>query len=217
MLQEFEGLRNEIRTTMIVDHDYKQSIKLLKEYSKRLKGFTEDVNFDLWFVNYNTALSYKKIGDIKHAMEYVKKSMQRYEYQSDYIQSLWLLGVIYEMLKNNKKAVQIYKRCCHCYKKIDSYDYRVCMMFNIAKLLNQFSTMRLIIKVYENSNYTNPLETYGDMSKESILNNMYKELFDLYIGINDLRNAINLVHSVQSKELRNELKQLLRNKMLIAS
>lgn len=216
MLQEFEGLRNDIRLVMIKDQDYSRSIELLNQYSQLLKRFFEDNSFDWWFVNYNTALAYKKLGDIKNAIKYVKKSMQRYEFKSNYIQSLWLLGSIQEQLKNNRKAVQIYKRCCHCYKEIEAHEFRFCMMFNMARLLNQSNTMRLIIKVYKNSDYDNSVETYGDMTKESTLNNMYKELFELYIGNSDLKSAINLVHNIDNIGLKNELKHLLRNKMLIA-
>lgn len=216
MLQELERLRDEIRLEMINNQDYAHSIQLLEKFSQNL-NFSNDIDFDWWFVNYNTSLSYKKLGEIQTAIKYAEKSMEHYKTDSCFHQSLWLLGSCYEQQKNYKNAVEIYRICCSFYKRIEAHDFRFCTMFNMARLLDQFNTMKLIIKIYQNGDYINSVDTYGDMTKETNLRNMYKELFELYIGNSDLKSAINLVHTVNNVELKKELTQLLRNKMLIAS
>lgn len=219
MLQQFENLRNEIRLLMINDKDYGQSIAKLKEYYSKIRSTKDNIDSDLWFVNYNIALSYKKLGDLKNSIRYAKRALKIYSLDTEYNQALWLLGSSYEVTGNIKKAINIYRRCSHYYRTLgaDADTFRICAMFNIAKLLKQANTMELIIKAHQTQNYRNTaVKTYGDMTKDSVLSDMQKELFQLYIDTLNHKGAMRFVHTILDKDLKKECMSILRNKILVA-
>lgn len=216
MILQFEPLRQEIRDTAIIKKDYKRAIEKCYEYLYLVETLDSTIykDEDLRFIYYEIALDNKKIGNyevaIEHnkiALSYIEKDEMKVDYR--YINSVWLMAECYNILGNMKEAIKNYDLCSKLYRTVEEKNLRICTLWNKAKITRNSRVMLRLIKIYETRNFQTVVTTYGDMEYDSILSQMYRDLFQLYSTKFDIKSAIKLFLMCRSKTLRNEFSEIL--------
>lgn len=155
-------------------------------------------NYNNWFFNLRLAISYRKLGEYKKALEHTHISMEYVKEQDEYFESIWFMGNCFYSMGNKAKAIKFYERCKDYYQRTNNIDDFLYMSFNIAKLTNNERLLKAVIELYKMNNIA-----------QTSLDNAYACLCNLYINKGQYKNAENIliniadIHSVQ--ELRNRM------------
>lgn len=209
MLKQFEDLRNEIRHYAAIENDYKKTVELCFEYLSEINKIKDvDVLADKTFIYYEIALNSKKLGDFSTAVKYgliTLNLLKTSDFGSKkYINRMWLIGVCYENLGNISEAKRLYYECSRLLKRINEDNQRAMIIFNNAKLMKNFKTMRNVIKIYETRTLKSTTLTHGDMEYDDVLKEMYSDLYNLYI-VENRQEAFSLLYMIKNKKFRKEL------------
>ncbi|MBU3153478.1 type II toxin-antitoxin system PemK/MazF family toxin [Clostridium estertheticum] len=153
---------------------FEECIKL----SDELIGKTK-INEFLWFANYSKSISYMKINEIGNALISAKLSLKFIDevdvYSQCYTSSMFCLARCYADI-DKKKACAIYKTLSGIYRELTNDRFRLSILFNLAKLQNNFNAMKRLITIVENTEDT---IWYRNEEKEEFLQNMKFELSTL--------------------------------------
>lgn len=211
MLCEYEELRSEIRNTRINEKDYTKSIQICNGYLKLLSNVkNKNIKTDKWFAHHDIALNNKKLGNVEVAMKNAILAINNTTGDCDYryFSSLWLMAECNSLIGNKEEAFRMYGECSRFYKYINDQNLRACVIWNKSKILNNTKIMLKIINIYEKQNLNSNVKTYGDMEYDSVLTEMYTDLFNIYAKTN-IQAAFLLLYILRDKSLRKELgKQL---------
>lgn len=213
MLEAFSEIRDEVRSLIYKHKDYEKAIVLGKKYIQMIRNMetTEDKSGDLVVGFYCLGLASKKDNKFEIALKYALNALKYtkpFQYDYNHIMTKWLIAEIKFELGDNEYAIKTYRDCQVMFEKLDQMRYSACMRFNIYKIQMNEEEMLSLTKEYQNFiiNENKPNYTYLDEAqKDSLLQDMYLELADIYI-IKDRRyEAFNLMKNVKNKELRNKI------------
>jgi tetratricopeptide (TPR) repeat protein len=214
MLKQYESLRNNIRNIRINNKDYKKCISMCNNYLKELDSLNLYDSDDKRFCYYEMALDYKKLGNYKESIKYnliAMNYLQHVEDKIDYklINSKWLMAECWAELSNKEEALKLYSECSKMYRTIGEESLRTLTIWNKAKLYKNDKTMLKLVQIYKTKTLQSVVKTYGDITYNSVLSEMYSDLFQLY-KVLDMQKAYQLLYILEDKRLRKELALKLR-------
>ena len=193
-------LKNQIRD--IRKTDCCKTIELCNNY---LELF-HDKNEDIWFSNHNLSRMYKEIGNIDLSIKYSLKALQVIDEDCpDYILTSWLLACCLDLNGDKEGAKKIYYKCSKLYKIVGEDYYRMCIIFNIAKINKDISKMLKVIHIAEINNLNKVFDDFNDL--DNIVYKMGVEFIDFCI-CGSLDNAITeLFITIKNKTIRDNVKK----------
>lgn len=156
----------------ILSKDYDKAIELLNLYEK------ED-----WMKYYNLAKCYMHKSNIEYSLNLAEKSIdytlqEKTDYQ--YLYSNWLMAECEARLGHNNKAAQLLGICITGFEMLNEINLKLCCQFNQQRHLQNVDELIDIIANYETLLIdTWKIENFGDIKKDQMLQEMYKNTYKL--------------------------------------
>ena len=136
------------------------------------------MNKHRWYAHYNKGLLNLKNNNIEESMEDAVESLKFVGdisgVNKNYSFSMWLIASIEEKKDNLLDALKIYKALAVYYRKLSFTNFRIAILFNIARIQKSKNGM---IRLYNIAlNLTNIEEHRTYMTKEVLIEEIRKEL-----------------------------------------
>lgn len=191
---------------LFYNEEYNLCLKESEDFFEELKKNPDDIY--MWIVKFEVALCLKNIGRIRQAMNCAKTSLQYAITDSQKLQVFWVLGGCYENI-NKQQSLKYYERAIINSENLKLYGFVYTSKFNIAKLHNSINKMKECIHSLEDISKNNEMNL-------SLLNNTYKELFDIYIANNRKREALQIMHKVTDKQIKSYMITTVRQSKVVS-
>jgi len=209
--------RVEVKFLIYNTREYEKGIALsLKWLDKISDGLETNSINDLWAAYYYIGIGYWGLNKFKNAIGYLNDSL-KYAVHSDILNTMTMLGLCYLGLGNKELALEMYKKSlksCEEMKDIISeiryLNTKASLLHNIGEILEQDEYYYESIFLYKELIRVGFSEVQETLNK---IDNNYKYLIRLYIAKNNIFKANSLLNNISSYELRQTLKEEIRNKM----
>lgn len=203
-------VRDIITDSFYKEKDYIKTIDLIKKFLNKIKSDKITCVYDFWFVYTMFGKVYLKQESYTQAIDNIETSFKYKVEDNFYYIAIWLLAGAYEQIGNREYAILNYSECVEYYSSIECDEYVLYCKFNIAKLEDDSDVIESLIRDYKEMKIGNN-KSYD---KDETLAEMYETLYDIYNRNNNNSKLINLIHTIENKQLRQKL--LKSQKVLVA-
>jgi hypothetical protein len=204
---EYKENRKQLDVLFYNEHDYSECLKRTKDFLQLIKDKkASDYNFFFTYMMFSKI--YNNLGDKDRALTYVKLSTKYlYQYRDEKFLSIlnkWQYAMIYKQLNKNK-AINYFHHCYMIAISEKMYELASGLMEEIAlidnSIENSIQNMKFAIELY-----IEKAEVMKHIDKQNRLDEMYSNLFCLYIKNNDTFNAYKTLHNIKNETIINNLK-----------